>query len=176
MKLKRREQEMASQLEEQRMGLGETNQDKLDDQVDIRVELLRHVEKARKEEHERQSKVKLNEAFVTKTDHSSTETSRMKFGEWLERKRREINPDNGTDIYLGSSINYDNAPCEVFNSESDEEGESLTQNSAHNLGFVYQSIEDFASALGEDITEQQELWDRIKREEERGKRLEQNDG
>jgi len=187
--VKRREQEMAIQLEVQR-GLGENlelniprliengvevenNQVKLDDQVDIREELLKQVEKARKEELERQSKVKLNEAFLTKKDLSSTETSRMKFWEWLERKRREINPKNGTDIYLGSSVNYDDAPCEVFN--SDEEGESLAQNSAHNMGFVYQSAEDFASALGEDITEQQELWDRIKREEEESvKRLEQS--
>merc|ERR1719186_2150941 len=97
----------------------------------------------------------------------------MKFWEWLERKRREISIKKGTDIYLGSSVNCDDAPCEVFN--SDEEGESLAQNSAHNMGFVYQSAEDFASALGEDITEQQELWNRIKREEEENvKRLEQS--
>merc|ERR1712096_371144 len=53
---------------------------------------------------------------------------------------------------------------------SDEESDSLGQSSAHNInmGFVYNSSADFASVLGEDIPDQQELWDRIKREEEEG--------
>merc|ERR1719186_2425153 len=91
LEVKRREQEvneMAIQLEEQRKGnlgggrqvnthrlvekLG-TDQDKSNDQVDISEEMFKQIEKARKEELERLSKGKLNEALVTKKDLSSNE-------------------------------------------------------------------------------------------------------
>jgi len=83
---------------------------------------------------------------------------------------------NGTNVSNGPFVKsadglklYGNeAPCEVLN--SDEESDSLGQSSAHkiNMGLVYNSTADFSSVLGEDIPDQQELWDRIKREEEEG--------
>jgi len=194
MEVKRREQEvneMAIQLEEQRKGnLGGdrqvnthrlvekrvevgTDQDKSNDQVDISEEMFKQIEKARKEELERLSKGKLNEALVTKKDLSSNEVSRSKVKDLLDMQRKELNKPNVSD---GQFVKYadglkmfgNEAPCEVVN--ADEESDSLGQSSAHNInmGFVYNSTADFASVLGEDIPDQQELWDRIKREEDDG--------
>ena len=137
------------------------------DADDDSEDMFEQIEKARREELEKLSKNWLSQGSSIKFQ-SSKEVTKQKVSEMLQRKKREMSLRNGNFSSTGSSLKdsvlknleVQKNGNEVFN--SDEESESSP------VKFVDATLTeenyDMVSLLGEDISEQQMLWERIQRE------------
>eukprot|EP00092_Neocalanus_flemingeri_P022282 GFUD01024162.1.p1 GENE.GFUD01024162.1~~GFUD01024162.1.p1 ORF type:complete len:552 (+),score=197.24 GFUD01024162.1:89-1744(+) len=163
MELERREQEVKEMVEEQRKGYWH---------VDVPSFV------------ENENRVELE----------SNEVSRIKVRELLERKRRDLNYKKGISNSMGVTVRDateigvgdDKAQWQVFNSDEENDSFELPSNKycndpASDRRFKphFNTTVVEASAVGEEIPDQEELWNSIKREkeeeEERFNRLRQSE-
>merc|ERR1719470_341942 len=137
-------------------------------------DVFKQMETARQEELARLTKDKLKTESSAQNNHflPSNGVTKLKVKEMLERKKREMNLRNVTNSSAGSSLKnafLENTEVEKGGNDlfiSDEENEEVAFSSKATYHDDPTSLEnaDLTAALGEDIPDQEMIWERIQRE------------
>jgi len=160
------------------------------------LDMIEQIEKARREEL---AKLRINRSsqgssIKTNTSQSTNGFTKQKVREMLERKKREMSLRNGTFSSAGSSlkesflrnIEVQKSGNEVFDSNKENKSSRVETVAISHFSEKYfdvsnslGGVDEMVSVLGEDIGDQQRLWERIQRErreeEERVRGMKHND-